>query len=61
MPPELIKSFVLIKRAIAKVNEHRGYDSKKVEAIEKACDEILQEKIGLENFPLVIYQTGSGT
>ena len=30
MPPELIKSFVLIKRAIAKVNESRGYDSKKV-------------------------------
>ena len=61
MPPELIKSFVLIKRAIAKVNESRGYDSNKVQAIEKACDEILQEKIGMENFPLVIYQTGSGT
>lgn len=55
MPPEMIKSFVLIKRAIAKVNESRGFDSSKVKAIEQACDEILQEKIKMDNFPLVIY------
>lgn len=55
MPSELIKSFVLIKRSIAKVNSSYGLDSKISDAIVKSSDEILTNKIGMDNFPLVIW------
>lgn len=61
MPPSLIKSFVLIKRAIAKVNLNYGLKKELCDAIIKASDEVLEDKIGMDNFPLVIWQTGSGT
>lgn len=61
MPKELIYAFAALKRSVAKVNESLGkIDSKKAEAIIKACDEIRDGKFDGE-FPLVIYQTGSGT
>lgn len=61
MPPILIKSFVIIKRAIAKVNLNYGLDKNISDVIIKASDDVLEGKIGMENFPLVVWQTGSGT
>lgn len=61
MPKELIHSFAALKRSVAKVNVSLGkIDAKKAEAIIKACDEIRDGKFD-DEFPLVIYQTGSGT
>ena len=61
MPSELIKALVLTKKAIASVNVNYGLKKEYSEAIVKSADEILQEKISLDNFPLVVWQTGSGT
>lgn len=61
MPYELVKAIVIVKRACALANEECGKLSKeKCDAIMLACDKIL--KGGYEDsFPLVIFQTGSGT
>lgn len=61
MPEEVIRAFVLIKRSIANVNKNYGLKKEKADAIIKASDEILSGKITMEEFPLVIWQTGSGT
>lgn len=61
MPQPLITSFVLIKKALAKVNLKYGLKKDISDAIIKASDDVLEHKIGLDNFPLVIWQTGSGT
>jgi len=61
MSPELIKSLALIKKAAAQVHEDLGLMvSEKANAIKLASDEILN---GLHNeeFPLSVWQTGSGT
>lgn len=55
MPRELILSYVAIKSVVAIVNLNYGLEPKISEAIVKACDDILAEKISLDNFPLVIY------
>ncbi|QKF64723.1 class II fumarate hydratase [Campylobacter corcagiensis] len=61
MPKELIHAFAALKRSVAKVNANlEKLDSKKAQAIIKACDEIRDGKFD-DEFPLVIYQTGSGT
>ncbi|PSM51387.1 fumarate hydratase, class II [Campylobacter blaseri] len=61
MPPELIKAFAKLKRALAKVNNDLGkLDKDKANAIISACDEIIEGKLSGE-FPLAIWQTGSGT
>ncbi|MFV0480600.1 MAG: class II fumarate hydratase [Campylobacteraceae bacterium] len=61
MPKELIYAFAMLKRSAAKVNEKLGkLDKKKADAIAKACDEILEGKFD-DEFPLAIWQTGSGT
>ncbi len=61
MPLELIFALVLIKKAAAITNADLGLlDKKKMKAIVQAADEILSGKL-LEQFPLVIWQTGSGT
>lgn len=61
MPRELILSLVLIKKAAAKANyNYKLLPLKKMRAINKACDEILHGKL-LDQFPLVVWQTGSGT
>ncbi|VEF48776.1 fumarate hydratase, class II [Bacillus freudenreichii] len=61
MPLELIKAFVQLKKATAITNNELGKlsDAKK-EAIVKASDEVLEGKFD-EHFPLVVWQTGSGT
>ena len=61
MPKEIIRAFAILKKCAAKVNEERGaLAAEKGEAIRSACDEILAGKWEGE-FPLVVYQTGSGT
>lgn len=61
MPPELIKAFAKLKRSLAKVNCDLGkLDKDKADAIMSACDEIIEGKLS-DQFPLAIWQTGSGT
>lgn len=61
MPEEIIQAFAYLKKAAALTNADIGGLSKeKAELIGKACDEILDGKLN-GNFPLVIWQTGSGT
>lgn len=61
MPKEIIQAFAVLKKSAAKVNSELGLlDAKKAEAIAYAADEVLEGKID-EHFPLVVWQTGSGT
>jgi fumarate hydratase, class II len=61
MPLEVIYAFAEIKKAAARVNADGGKLSEaKGRAIEAACDEILAGKFDA-HFPLVVWQTGSGT
>lgn len=61
MPKEIIEALAIIKKAAASTNEKCGIlNHQKAELIMKVCDEILQGKLD-DNFPLVIWQTGSGT
>lgn len=61
MPSEIIRAFGFLKKAAAMANNELGVlpDEKK-EAISKVCDEIIGGKLD-DQFPLVIWQTGSGT
>lgn len=61
MPKEIIYAFAYLKKAAAQANQELGVlDAKKSDLIGKVCDEILTGKLDGE-FPLVIWQTGSGT
>lgn len=61
MPKEIIRAFAILKKCAAKVNEEDGkLDPEKGKAIRSACNEILAGQWDGE-FPLVVYQTGSGT
>ena len=61
MPIEIIYGFAYLKKAAAYTNHKLGVlDIKKRDLISKLCDEILQGKHD-NQFPLVIWQTGSGT
>jgi len=61
MPKEIIKAFAYLKKAAALTNLDAGVLPKeKAELIGKVCDEILEGKLDNE-FPLVVWQTGSGT
>lgn len=61
MPEPLISAFAILKKAAALVNiEIAGLEKKVGDAIAKAADEIVDGKL-VENFPLVVWQTGSGT
>lgn len=60
-PPELIHALVLVKRAAAQVNQVLGLlPADKAGAILAAADEVLAGRHA-EEFPLVVWQTGSGT
>ncbi|MFT4192521.1 MAG: class II fumarate hydratase [Comamonas sp.] len=60
-PQEIIRALALVKRASAKVNHALGLqDEKKTNAIIAAADEVLAGKHP-DEFPLVVWQTGSGT
>ncbi|RKX26531.1 MAG: class II fumarate hydratase [Candidatus Zixiibacteriota bacterium] len=61
MPRELIRALGILKKAAAKVNVELGLLPKeKGELIIKAADEVIEGKLD-EHFPLVVWQTGSGT
>ncbi|WP_457609699.1 class II fumarate hydratase [Lutibacter sp.] len=61
MPLEIIYGFAYLKKAAAHANCDLGVLSKeKRDLISKVCDEILDGKLD-DQFPLVIWQTGSGT
>ena len=61
MPPEVIRAFAVLKKAAAQANEKLGMlDTERAELIGRVCDEITEGKLE-GNFPLVIFQTGSGT
>ena len=61
MPKEIIKAFAYLKKAAALTNLDAGILSKeKSDLIGKVCDEILESKLD-QWFPLVVWQTGSGT
>ncbi|XP_004626976.1 fumarate hydratase, mitochondrial [Octodon degus] len=56
----VIKAFGILKRAAAEVNQDYGLDPKIATAIMKAADEVAEGKLN-DHFPLVVWQTGSGT
>ncbi len=61
MPKEIIRAFAYLKKAAALTNLEAGVlDKAKTDLIGKVCDEILEGKLD-EYFPLVVWQTGSGT
>ncbi|HZW66190.1 MAG TPA: lyase family protein, partial [Hanamia sp.] len=61
MPKEIIRAFAYLKKAAAITNFDAGVLPKeKLDLISKVCDEILTGKLE-EEFPLVVWQTGSGT
>src|SRR5256714_12986162 len=61
MPKEIIRAFAYLKKAAALTNLDAGILSKeKCDMIGKVSDEILEGKLD-EYFPLVVWQTGSGT
>lgn len=61
MPRKIIRAFAYLKKSAALTNLDAGVLSKeKCELIAKVCDEILEGKLD-DQFPLVVWQTGSGT
>lgn len=61
MPLEIIHAFGVLKKAAALVNWSLGMiDAQRAELIAGVCDELISGKLD-EHFPLVVYQTGSGT
>ena len=61
MPLEVVYGFANLKKACALVNHGLGrLDDKKTHAIVQACDIVLSGELD-DNFPLVVWQTGSGT
>src|SRR5438128_870179 len=61
MPKEIIRAFAYLKKAAAQTNaEIGGLPQDNCDAIGRVCDEILEGKLD-DAFPLVVWQTGSGT
>ena len=63
MPAEIIHAFGILKKAAAQANHELRAEKmtkEKLAAISGACDEIIQGSLN-EHFPLVVWQTGSGT
>jgi fumarate hydratase, class II len=61
MPPELIRAFAILKKAAALVNQELGkLSAEKAKLIVQAADEVIAGKLS-DQFPLRIWQTGSGT
>ncbi len=61
IPLEVIRAFAIIKKAAARVNHRLGLlETEKRDLIVKACEELLAGELD-EHFPLVVWQTGSGT
>ncbi|XP_014475222.1 PREDICTED: fumarate hydratase, mitochondrial-like isoform X2 [Dinoponera quadriceps] len=61
MPYGVIVAMGILKKAAAEVNKEYGMDAKIADAISKASDDVISGKLYNDHFPLVIWQTGSGT
>merc|ERR1712066_137123 len=61
MPMPVIKAFGVLKKAAAQANKEFGLDPVIADVISKACDEVISGELYDDHFPLVIWQTGSGT
>lgn len=60
-PREIIRALGILKKAAAMTNKELGMlNNEKAELIIKAADEVIEGKLD-DNFPLVVWQTGSGT
>ena len=60
-PPEIVRALGIIKKAAAEVNfELKVLSREKHDLIIKAADEVIEGKLD-DHFPLVVWQTGSGT
>ena len=61
MPPPVVRAFGIVKKAAAIVNGEFGMlDGKLIDAIARAADEVIDGRLA-DHFPLVVWQTGSGT
>ena len=61
MPREITHAFGILKKAAARANHRlQKIDDEKLLYIEQACDEVISGELN-DNFPLVVWQTGSGT
>ncbi|WP_276498424.1 class II fumarate hydratase [Pontibacter litorisediminis] len=61
MPQEVIEAFAILKKSAAQANAELGVLAQdKADIISQVCDEILEGKLN-DQFPLVVWQTGSGT
>ncbi|KAF5388721.1 hypothetical protein D9757_004798 [Collybiopsis confluens] len=60
LPPPLIKAFAILKKAASIVNVGYGLDPKIGKAIQQAADDVISGMLN-DHFPLVVFQTGSGT
>ena len=63
MPAEIVHAFGILKKAAARANRAlrpEKMTEEKLAAIEQAADEVISGQL-LDNFPLVVWQTGSGT
>lgn len=67
MPKQVVKSMAVVKKACAQVNQELGFlKQEHAQAILRAADEIIEDRLPADTslsaeFPLVIWQTGSGT
>lgn len=60
MPLPVVRAFGILKKAAATANKDYGLDEKKANAIIQAAQEVAEGKLD-DHFPLVVWQTGSGT
>lgn len=60
MPIGIVRGLAVVKQAAARVNRRHGLAADKADAIEQAAQQIVAGKLD-DQFPLVIWQTGSGT
>lgn len=61
MPPSMVRALGIVKQAAARVNKQLGaLEPELADAIDRAAEEVVQGKL-IDHFPLVVWQTGSGT
>ena len=63
MPSEIVRAFGILKKAAARANAAlvpARMTAEKLDAISQSCDQVISLEL-LEHFPLVVWQTGSGT
>ena len=61
MPLPIIQAMGVLKKAAAEVNREFGLQAEIADAVSRAADEVISGSLYEQHFPLVIWQTGSGT